>query len=207
MKELLRNFPRNFWISAAMSLFALILFAAFPSAHRGLALTAMLLSSFGDLALMNFRGFFSRAFRNAFVTGGILFMIAHLFYAAAFTVLLYGQGSRASLPGIGAALALGAILYVSLIIMARHRGCLRRKKALLLLLYAAFEFADCTAVFTACFALGIDRPQYLAGAVGIVLFIASDYFIGMDEVAGDRSLTKYIWLFYTSGQILMLLAA
>ena len=156
----------------------------------------MLFSTLGDLALMDFRRFFSRHTRSPFVTGGILFMLAHLLYASAFASRARGVFCAA---GVLTAVTMGIGVYLSLILMSRRNGYLTGKRALLLLLYATSEFADCAAVF----ACGFPLPA----SPGIVLFIVSDYFIGMDKAAGDGRLTRYIWLFYSLGQLLLLLGA
>lgn len=179
-------------ISLSLLMLAAVLLILRPSAHRALLAGGMLFSTLGDMALMNYRGWFSKHTPSAFVTGGVLFMAAHAGYAAAFAV---GARGTFQVVGSAAAAALGAAAYASLLVMSRANGCLTGKKAALLLLYAAFEFVDCAFVFAA------GAP---VAAAGIVLFIVSDYFIGMDKVAGDSRLTKSIWLFYVPGQLLIL---
>lgn len=199
--------PRNLVISLSLLLFAALLAIFLPFPHRILAACAMLFSTLGDLALMNYRKFFSRHTPSPFVTGGLFFMVSHVLYAFAYANLLSSLGARLSAAGLGCAVGLGAVAYLSLIAMSAKSRHLTAKKAILLALYASFEFADCA--FVLSFALWGEANGLLraAGAAGILSFIASDYFIGMNKMASNASLTRFVWVFYPIGQALMLLAA
>ena len=202
-------FPNNFLISISLLVGSIILAAFFPSSHRGLAAAAMFFSFLGDLALMDYQRLFSRYTPSPFVVGGVLFMISHVFYGFAFLRL----ASSFQIPylnnGFAAALITGLLAYLSLILIGKKNEVLTSKRALLLALYAAFEVFDMTCVFSCGYGMMTDGRwlQGIVAPLGIVLFVISDYFIGMDKVAGNRRLIKYIWLFYPIGQLLLIIGA
>ncbi len=202
-ERLNRLLPGHLRISLSLLGLSILMAILFPSAHRTLMIFGMLFSMLGDMALMNWNGVFSKYTPSPFVTGGLLFMTGHVFYGLAYQMPIRQAGRSPFGFGMAAAILLGILTVLSLLLMAKRNGCFSLKKGLLLALYASFEFFDCCMVF-AC-AQAAFAPCRLCGILGILLFIASDYFIGMDKVANDRSLTKYIWTFYTAGQLLLIL--
>ena len=201
--KLARLIPKHLRISLGLLALSILMAVLFPSAHRTLMIFGMLFSMLGDMALMNWQGLFSRYTPSTFVTGGLLFMTAHIFYGIGYDMPIREAGQTPLNIGLIAGILLGVLTVLSLLWMAKKNGCPSLKKGLLLSLYASFEFFDCAMVF-ACAAAGFSFLK-LCGILGILSFIASDYFIGMDGVANDRRLTKYIWTFYTAGQLLLIL--
>ena len=209
MKKAL-HFPRNFWITAGMSAFAALLAIVFPSKHRLLAFFAMVLSSLGDLALMNFMGIFRKIRLNGFITGGVLFLLSHLTYAAAFSCLMAENGLRIGGIGAGMALVMLLLTFISLTALSIRRNRFGWLKTLLFACYLTAITVHCVCNFSCSVGLTQLSPANawrLTGAVGAVLFWLSDYFIGLDKVAGIPDYGRYIWRFYTAGQILILIAA
>lgn len=199
---------RHLLLTFSLSSLALLLAVIFRTADRTAAALAMVLSTLGDLALMDFRGFFSKRLRNAFVCGGLFFMLSHVVYAAAYLLLLRSASVKGSPIGTVTALLLGAAAYLSLLLMSANNKCFGLKKSTVLFAYAAIAVLDMAAVFSASFALaGQGSAWRLCGAAGILSFLVSDYFIGMDRVADDPSLDRYIWAFYPIGQLLLIAAA
>lgn len=210
MKRHRFDLPKNFLISSAILLLSLLLYTVFPSKHRMYTLFAMMFSTLGDMALMDFKGFFSRHFRNPFIVGGCFFVVSHILYVLAYIYLLRTYTVQPSSIGIIIACGIGTVEILLLILKSQKSGCFSVQKTILFLLYSAVEILDCVFVFAAVFAIGFQEIAYLwriIGAIGACSFLVSDYFIGMEYVAGDASMQRYIWTFYTIGQILMQLAA
>ncbi|MCQ2427748.1 MAG: lysoplasmalogenase [Clostridia bacterium] len=198
----------HLFLSLSLVAFSLLLALVFQTCDRWIAAAAMLFSSFGDLSLMNLHGWFTKHRLHSFVCGGILFMISHLLYAAAFSALLRRNDVLPSVIGIATAILVGIAACLALLCMGAKKQSLTLTKASLLLLYAALLLFDMTAVFAVSFSLaGRGSVWRLFSAAGILFFAVSDFFIGMDKVADSPSLTRFIWIFYPIGQFLLLLAA
>lgn len=208
-KGLLSEYPKNFLKSMALFLFSVLLALLFPSRHRLIAALAMLLSSLGDMALMDFRKFFSRHTPSPFIVGGLLFSLSHVLYALAYLSLSRETGAF-SAAGAWSAALIGLLAILSLIALSIRRRRFSLVKALLTALYAAFETLDCVLVFGCVFGLmGLSGPPLwrLAGVPGVLSFLVSDYFIGLEKTAGDASFSACVWPLYTLGQFLLLIAA
>ena len=84
--------PGPFVLTCLMSLMAVILAAVFPSQHRWICAAAMIVSSLGDIVLMNFKGIGHRMPVPYFYVGAVLFMAAHLLYIRAFSLRIVRDG-------------------------------------------------------------------------------------------------------------------
>ena len=78
------DLPGKFVLTILMSLFAIILALLFPGADRFLCMAAMLISTVGDIFMMDFRSL-SKYYPDHFVIGAILFRRRILSTAAAFS--------------------------------------------------------------------------------------------------------------------------
>ena len=84
--------PKRLVTTVFLSVLSMILALADPSAARVLCVPAMLLSSFGDVILMNYRPITRRLPFRGFVAGSTFFLLSHVVYCAAFLVLLNRAG-------------------------------------------------------------------------------------------------------------------
>lgn len=191
-------------ITLSLSLYGILLaaFAPHPAPDRYLCAAAMLLSSLGDIVLMNFRPVTDRLRLHGFVAGGAVFGISHIIYAAGFAVLNLVRGGSFSNAGLLAAVAVWAALIIFGAFRYRDAG---GSKPLFLPVagYLTLICADCASVWAAAVSLGGLR---WISAAGIFLFLASDLFIFFDKLLGVRTKNNdlAIWILYPAGQFLLL---
>lgn len=195
--------PGTFVLTVFMSLFAVALALIFRTADRYLCMAAMIISSFGDVLLMNFRGL-SKFLPNYFTLGAVLFMSAHIFYFAAFLYMIRMQGH----PVINAGFFFGIGLITSALILLTYltikTGNFKFSMFILCIIYLIFIGANCCIIFSLAYsAKGIA----LLTAVGALSFFISDLMIGLDRLAGISSplLDELVWWFYPVGQVLLLI--
>jgi uncharacterized membrane protein YhhN len=199
--------PGRFVLTCLMSLLALILAAAMPAWDRWLRFAAMLLSSLGDIVLMDFRNIGEKLPLPGFAVGAALFMLAHFVYIAAFALLL----SAAGIPWLGGGFVFGALLAAAALVGVTW-GILRRGKGFDWPMYglcAAYLLAVGANLATIC-AYGFGRGGWaLPAALGAVSFFCSDLLIGLDKLLDFRlpHHVEVIWWLYPIGQILILTAA
>lgn len=181
----------SFAITAFLSLCALSLFICFPSAYRLLILVAMLLSSAGDVFLIDgTRG-------KRFIYGATAFGLAHIAYTAAYIVR--AGGIRMNIGTVlPLAVFVGAIIALS-VMQIRKKGPLGI--FLMIIGYVILITAANFAVSTAAVHLG--GTAYIA-LLGSLSFMASDMFIGIDVIGKNSSCTDLIWWFYPIGQLLLI---
>lgn len=186
-----------------MSLFAVALALIFRTADRYLCMAAMIISSFGDVLLMNFLGL-SRVLPNYFTLGAVLFMSAHMFYFAAFLYLIRKQNYPVINAGFFFGIGLITSAFILLTYLTVKTGRLNFGMFILCFIYLIFIGANCCIIFSLAYsAKGIA----LLTAVGALSFFISDLIIGFDRLAGISSplLDDLVWWFYPVGQVLLLI--
>lgn len=196
--------PGRLVLSLLMSLYAIILALIFPSLPRLFAVIAMLLSSLGDIILMDYKPITDRLPLRGFVPGACVFAVAHLAYIAAFGLQIYKNAMR--YINYGVIIALGIFMFIviaaSVIAISRHSDGIG-----LLLPGIAYLFViscNCATVYSSAVNFGGLK---VISAIGVFSFLVSDCFIVIDKVCGIKSkaLNGLIWWFYPIGQILLLL--
>lgn len=197
------DLPGTFVLTVLMSLFAVVLAMIFRTADRYLCMAAMIVSSGGDIFLMNFKGL-SKCFPNYFYIGAILFMTAHIIYAAAFYFLIkknsYPLYNTGFMLGVGIVFAVFVIL-VFLIVKA---GKYDISMILLCFFYLIAIGSDFCIIFSLAYSA---KGLALLTAAGAVSFFISDLIIGLDRLTGISTplLDELIWWFYPVGQILLII--
>lgn len=192
-----------FVLTVLMSLFAIALALIFRTADRYLCMAAMIISSCGDVLLMNFRGI-SRALPNSFTLGAVLFMSAHILYLTAFLYIIKMRGYPVINAGFFFGIGLIASAFILLICFTIKTGNFKFNMFLLCFIYLIFIGANCCMIFSLAYSA---KGFALLTAVGALSFFISDAMIGLDRLADISSplSDKLVWWFYPVGQVLILL--
>jgi len=196
--------PGSFVLTCLMSLMAVILAAVFPSQHRWICAAAMIVSSLGDIVLMNFKGIGHRMPVPYFYVGAVLFMAAHLLYIRAFSLRIVHDGRQLVNGGFLAAVAVVLIVWILLTVFSVRTGKFSWTMYALCFVYMCIIGCNCAVIFSFAFSAG---GWYLIAAAGALSFFISDLIIGAGELTGftTPALQEGIWWFYPIGQILILL--
>ncbi len=196
--------PGRLVLTLLMSAFACVMAVLFPSLPRLLAAIAMLMSSLGDIVLMDYKPITHSLHLSGFITGSLVFVAAHLMYIAAFGTRIYLAGYSYLNPGIAAAFVCYVLLVTAAIVLVLLRNTEVNSMLWLSMIYLFVITANCATVFSYAYSA---HGAALLSAVGVLLFLASDYFIVLERACGIRSrvLRELIWWLYPIGQILLLL--
>lgn len=196
------NIPGKLILTGTLSALALLLVLICRRPDRLFCLAAMLLSSLGDLLLMRYHPV-SDLVSQPLAAGAGCFMAAHVFYMLAYGSVVLARGQKLIGPGLWTACA----LFVLCLAAFAAGGRAEPKIWLLAVVYLLFICADGAAVLTRCFPRQGQPLLYLAGAVGFLLFLASDLCIGARLLMGNDRFGALIWWLYPAGQCLMILCA
>ena len=192
------EFKFNF--TMIMLMIAFTLFAFKGTKIRELCFCAVVASTLGDLALMNYNRIPSQLFKGKhFYMGMIFFAIAHIFYHFTFASIMGSLVLNTLNTG-------SYIILVIFIFMMPMIAFLLSEKNVIFK-YAALVYTMCIlfgalAIFSCMFEFG---GRYIFSGIGIVLFIISDILIMVREFFKDTELIrKLIWIFYPIGQLLII---
>ena len=159
-----------------------------------LIVIALFISAIGDFAL-TFKG------HRAFLIGLVAFAVAHLFYINQFFVFVeIPQLVELSFYLRPESLFMIAMFIVGMVVIHPHAGSLKTS----VFVYIAIIFT------MGLFGLQLPFPFRLA-ALGVLLFIISDFLLGIREFRDianpmiDRLLAIGVWVFYWFGQFLILI--
>ncbi len=196
--------PGRLVLTVLMSIFACLLAILSPSPPRLLAAIAMVMSSLGDIVLMDYKPITRSLHLRGFITGSLLFTGAHLVYIAAFTYGIYDAGCAFLNAGVVVAFVLFVALVCTMLVLALLRNQELNYMFWLCTIYLFVICANCASVFSYAFSVG---GMAIVSAVGVLSFLVSDFFIVLDRACGIRShtLRQLIWWFYPIGQILLLI--
>lgn len=199
------NLPGAFVLTCLMSLLAIILALVFRTTDRTLCVFAMLLSSVGDILLMNFRGL-NKLIPDNFFVGAGFFIAAHIIYMLAFGSLIKNGGYKFFNAGAFAGIALIVVVFVFFTYLTFKNEKFDAKMYIMFVLYLLIIGANCCTIFSYSVSAFKARPAAILAAIGALSFFLSDCFIGMNSLAGISGFGKYIWWFYPIGQLLILIA-
>lgn len=205
MTRLFRWFglPGRFVITVLLSCYAVTLAALRPSPQRLVAAAAMLMSSCGDIVLMDFKPITRHFLKTGFETGVFIFMLSHLLYTTAFGFAISIGGDAYINQGV----MLAGIIFVivELLMVAAAVGSKNAAAPPLLLgtLYLLVISLASSFVYSYAFSTG---GRSILSAVGIFLFLLSDCFIIANRILAKKSklLSRLVWWVYPAGQILLL---
>lgn len=179
----------------ALSLAAAVLYAVFGGESRRKCLAAMLLSSAGDLFMINLFGI------GSFSTyiGAAFFIAAHLVYAGCFAGKIKTAGRKTTGPGFYAGLAV--ILISAFAVGTAAFTVPEEKKPVmfcLILIYIAAIGANVCMQFSWAF---IKKGTALILPAAVTLFYLTDIFIFADMLNINSSLRRYVWHLYPLAQL------
>ena len=199
--------PGSLVLTSLLSLFALVMAVFFGGGDRWICFAAMLLSSCGDIFLMNL-DFIRSRFANYFVIGAAFFMLSHLVYAAAFLRLIRENGYQIKGAGLVSAVIVSVLVLAVMLILMVKNGTYTPSALLLSLIYLGIITVNMACVFGFTFHAAADGHAWrLISAVGVLSFFISDCIIGLDILCGVKNFGHLIWWFYPIGQLLLLIAA
>ncbi len=193
--------PGNLVLTCLISLYALIMAIVFRTPEHIICAFAMLLSSLGDIILMNYRPIVDRLPFRGFTAGAASFGLSHATYTAAFIYIIVSRGYSFVNFGAFSGIALFLLSIAALFIMKAHN---REKISMLLpLCYLLLICTNCTVIFSCAFSGGAFG---IISAIGAISFFISDMFLAFKIVAGvyTKTMEELVWWFYPIGQILIL---
>ena len=196
--------PGSLVLTLLLSTLALALALGFRCPDRWLCLAAMLLSSMGDIVLMNWRGIGSRMPVPYFYVGAVLFIAAHCFYTAAYGVLIRNGGYSYRNPGFWAGIALIVLVGVVVSVLCFRRVRIDWTMYGLCIVYLCV--IGCMLVTVFSYAWSVRSLRSLV-CVGAVAFFLSDLIIGVGKLLHFTTprLQDMIWELYPIGQIFLLI--
>ena len=196
--------PGKVVLTALMSLLAVLMAVLDPTMTRILCIPAMLVSSLGDIILMNYRPITDRLPFKGFIPGAVTFAVSHVLYFIAFLFAAV-EGGRSY---FNAGAYFGIIFSACLLLWMTFRGLKRgnRKMLPLGMLYILFISLNFTTVFSCAVSHG---GIFILSAVGVVSFLISDLMIAEDVILNDKikNADTLIWTFYPIGQIFLIIGA
>ena len=193
------NFKSTFTI--LLSVIAIVRYIVFPDLTREICMYAILMSTFADLILMNYKGLPKMIFRKAnFGVGAFLFGIVQILYHICFLKVM-GISALVTLNHAGyIVLFIGVLVVPLLLLIMSERSHIY---IIGVLMYSICLLFNMMTIFNAAYMLG---NRHIFAAIGIVLFMISDIFILIRENMKDNTfIRKLIWVFYPLGQIMIIL--
>lgn len=189
----------KFIMTIFLSVLAFTRYAMMPDRIHELCLFAMLLSTIGDLCMMNHLGIPSYTFKGMhFFAGTIFFIIAHIFYRQMFRSIL----PEPIVWGIGETICLLVLLALLVVINL----CNFKKSSKIFNMatgfYTGVIFLNLAASVNCAYQLG---GKYIIACIGVICFIISDFFLLLRETYKDTpTVRKLVWIFYPVAQILII---
>lgn len=193
-------------ISSTILLFAFFLFVFKMDSHAeqglvssGICVVAMAFSFLGDWFLNYFP--VHRRPTWMFYCGAITFMLAHLAYATAYSLLIVESNKAFLNPGsILASISIILLISMTVLIAVQNKVSVKPMTILIFSLY--------TIVIGINFVTIASHSWNFASIsfIGAISFLISDYIIGIETIFKVRSrvLRKLVWIFYPLGQILII---
>ena len=186
-------------MTALLSLTAVILFLIFRTSARRDCMTAMLLSSVGDMFMVNVFGL------GQFSTyiGAAMFIAAHIVYGGCFLKLSKATGKKYINSGfivglvimIASALLLGVLAFT---VPAEPKPIMF---ALILIYIAAIAYNVCGNFSYGFNAKGIR----LILPAAVLVFYVTDVFIFFDMLGINSDLRQFVWYAYPLAQLALIL--
>lgn len=194
--------PGKLVLTLLISLTAAVLAAVDPTVTRLLCVPAMLVSSLGDIILMDYKPVTEKLPARGFIAGASTFAVSHVIYFAAF---LFSAGNYFNI-GAWVGIALFAVTAAAIAVLCLSSSGGNRRMMPLGILYLFFIALNFTTVYSCATARG---GRFIVSAIGVTLFLISDLFIAADSILGKKIKNSdfWIWTFYPAGQILLLAGA
>ena len=190
------NFNIHILISLGLVIFALILFFVLRRVENGLKVLAMFCGFLGDMTLAHFWIFDNLNFE----WGVAFFLICHIFYFFAYKRCVKNLFNKGFWIGV-----IISLLFIGTLIFMFFLNERSLFMLVLSLIYGGVIGFLCATVTSYAY----ERKSLVSilNTMGIIFFIISDFFIGINIVAGVDFPTRsqLIWIFYPIGQFLLIL--
>lgn len=186
-------------LSFLLSALAIVLFVFFNNEYRKQCMLAMLLSTFGDLFMVD--DFIPLGEYGTYI-GAALFIAAHLVYAKCFAKMAKDKGY--SLKGSGMYIGI-AVMVVSTIVIAVFNFLVPEPAIImfvLILVYIAVIGVHLCCNFAYGFA---DKGLSYFLPFAVLIFYLSDIFIFSDMLNIEHASRAYVWYLYPVAQLLLIL--
>lgn len=198
--------PGNFVLTLLISLYGIILACIFRTPSRIICAAAMLLSSLGDIILMDYKPVTNRLPFRGFTAGAASFGIAHIVYASAFIFTTASSGYNVINRGFFCGIGLSIIALITLIFLMRTKKQDSNVMKVLPFCYLLLISFNLTVIFSC----SVNRGAYgLISGIGALSFFISDLILSIRLVSNIKIKhnEELVWWFYPIGQILLLTGA
>lgn len=186
-------------ISACLLVFAFISYVVRPEAlDSKICLVAMLFSFIGDLSLNGMP--LEKRPQLLMYAGAVFFMVAHLVYAGAYSLLISDSYEFINLGAIIAYAFMVLFLLVSIICVKISKQSLGIPMIVVFGIYIIIIGIN---FITIC---SYSWSAKALSFIGALSFLISDFIIGAETVFAIKSdtLRKLVWIFYPIGQFLII---
>lgn len=198
--------PGNFVLTLLISLYGIILACVFRTPQRIICAAAMLLSSLGDILLMDYKPVTKKLPLRGFTAGAASFGIAHLVYASAFIFIMVKEGYGVVNPGFFCGIGLFVASVAALIFLMKTKKQNNPVMKVLPFCYLLLISFNLTVIFSC----SVSRGAYgLISGIGALSFYVSDLILSVRLVSSIKIKHNeaLVWWFYPIGQILLLTGA
>lgn len=191
----------KFVFTTLMSILAFVLFVINKDQTHVLCLYAVLLSTIGDLLLMNIKNIPNRIFKGKhFYVGMIAFALSHILYFVCFSTILASFSAEITIAAFNTMIVFLIMGYVAIILA-------KNKPSVFLIFVGIYSLIISINIFQisrCAYELG---GHYILALIGIILFAISDFLIIVRETRFNKEFVcKLIWVFYPIGQLLIILS-
>ena len=179
-------------ISSGLLVVAILCVLFDCSFARWMCLLAMSCSFVGDVLLLDIPGIRKRV-SNYFVFGALAFGLAHICYGAAYYSLLDIKEGLTVVSYLAGTIVVWILVYFGW-------NCVAKKK---------YHYLQIAIIYICLIGLEFVIVMTRGGlaVAGAILFLASDFCLGMGRIVGDHRFDKWVWIFYPVGQIFLILCA
>lgn len=185
-----------------LTLIAIAMFIINPTREQKFCMYAILVSTFADLVLMNYKNIPAFIFGNKyFYFGMAAFAITHIIYISCFSNIVIQKGMSLDNANIALLFAIIIVVFTFYVLIE-----LTKQKSVIFQLaslgYTMVLSLSLVAIYICADLIG---KSFILAAIGITMFLASDLMILYRETVKDTNLVrKLIWIFYPIGQILII---
>lgn len=186
-------------ITAMLSVTAVILYKLFPLSLRKSCMIAMLLSSVGDVFMVNT----PKIGEYSTFIGAGFFIAAHIVYGRGFYSEIRKKERKITTPFFWAGFIVMLLSAVWLGIL-EFTGAQEKKPVmfLLILVYIAAIGYNVCSMFAYS---GYEKKATFILPPSVILFYITDVFIFLNMLGINNSLRQYVWYFYPVAQLMIIL--
>ncbi len=189
-------------LTALLSLFSVVLAIVYRTSERKACCIAMIMSSLGDLFLMNFAQVEDWFPVPVFYVGMLCFVLSHIIYATSFILIIKKHKKPIKNFGIMGGVIIALFTLITCVYLFIKTGGNPISFLIACIAYLFIICFDCSIIFSA--AVSTKGMRYVA-AIGIVSLMISDLFIAFMKLGNMYQCEWLIWWFYPIGQLLIII--